>query len=164
MQTQSIRIHLMTGDIFDVRRHGLQGVALFVPAGLTAFRVLASDFINAYGKPLSESGPLKVFRVESDAVMPLVRIVHVPNPGHRTLAKEDIGPWMEQAFSIFEAASCTTVGMNGFRLGEEDRSQNRFYSEQETLDAVRRWISLHPQSPIRNIFLIDKRGGFEHVT
>ena len=164
MQPQSIRIHLTTGDLFDVRRHEFQGVALFVPAGLTAFRVLASDFVKAYGKPLSVSGPLEVFRVESDDVAPLVRIVRAANPRQRSFAKGDIGLLVERAFSAFEDARCTTVGMNDFRIEGDDRSQNRFRSEQETLDVVRQWVATHSRTTIQDIYLVDKRGGFKHTT
>ena len=104
MQNQLTRIHLTTGDLFDIRRYGFQGVALFVPAGLTAFRVLSSDFVKAYGKPLSVSSPLEVFRVESDEVAPLVRIVRAANPRQRSFAKEDISLLVERAFFAFEDA------------------------------------------------------------
>lgn len=164
MQQQPTRIHLTTGDLFDVQRYGFQGVALFVPAGMTAFRVLASDFVKACGKPLSVSGPLEVFRVESDDVAPLARIVRAANPRQKSFAKEDIGLLVERAFSAFEDAECTIVGMNGFRLEGDDRSQNQFRSEQATLDAVRQWVATHPRTTIRDIYLVDKRGGFEHTT
>ncbi len=164
MQAQSIRIHLTNGDLFDVRRYGFQGVALFVPAGMTAFRVLASDFVKVYGKPLSVSDSLEVFRVESDDVAPLVRIVRAANQRKRFFAKEDIGHLVERAFSAFEDAGCTNVGMNGFRIEGDDRPQNQFRSEQETLDAVRQWVATHSRTTIRDIYLVDKRGGFEHTT
>lgn len=164
MQNQLTRIHLTTGDLFDIRRYGFQGVALFVPAGLTAFRVLSSDFVKAYGKPLSVSSPLEVFRVESNEVAPLVRIVRAANPRQKSFAKEDISLLVERAFSAFEDAGCTTVGVNGFRIEGDDRSQNQFRSEQETLNTVRQWVATHSRTTIRDIYLVDLRGGFEHAT
>lgn len=157
-------IHLDTDDIFDsLRRNAFQGVALFVPLGLTAFRVEVSDFVKKNGVPLSENGVIKVFGVESEKIASLVRIIEVQPPRFKPFCKKDVDAIIKKTLDVFEEAGCTTIGMNGIKIDEDDRSRNRFLSEQTTLDAVRNWGRQHSHSTIRDIYLVDKRGGFEHV-
>lgn len=157
-------IHFETDDIFaNAIRNGYHGIALVVPLGLTAFRVLASDFVKKNGMLLSADSLVRVFDVNPDNGGSLFRIVEIQTSRFKPFCKVDATAIIERVFAAFEAAGCRTIGMNGVKIGEDDRSRNQFLSEHTTVDAVRKWVRQHPDSIIRDIYLVDKRGGFEQV-
>lgn len=157
-------IHFETDDIFEnAIRNAYHGIALVVPLGLTAFRVLASDFIKKKGMLLSADRLAKVYGVVPDDGGSLIRIVEVQTPRFNPFGKEDVTTIVEKVLATLDDAGCMTIGMNGIKIGEDDRFHNRFLSEQMTFDAVLNWARQHPDSTIRDIYLVDKRGGFEHV-
>lgn len=147
---------------FDIKAWGLHGVALFVPAGLTAFQIKAADFAKAHGSLMATCGPVLSYRVAPGACAPLIQIAQIHEHG-QNYHREEVDGLIAKVFSLFEASGCRTVGMNGLRLEDDWRGEGSYCSEQVSLDAVRRWTRAHPDSSIRDIYLIDLRGGFEHV-
>lgn len=163
-QRKGATIHFETDDIFDnMKGNAYHGIALVVPLGLTAFRVLASDFVKKNGKLLSEDRLVKVFGVDHNKCGSLIRIVEVQTPRFKPFCKDDVTTIVEKVLAVLDDAGCMTIGMNGIKIGEDNRSHNCFLSEQTTVDAVRNWCRQHTDSTIRDVYLVDKRGGFGHV-
>ncbi len=145
-------LRLEKGDLFEVAKEEIEGLAVFLPCGLTALRSVAMAFLSRCGVPVQGNGELAFFNARPIIGRPLRRIACCMYVQHRLYDLNEARTILGEAFAAFEAVGCRIVGMNGFRMEEG--------SEQRTLDLVRDWIATHSDSTIRKVFLIDKRTGF----
>ena len=146
-------IRLEKGSLFEIGKDEIEGLAIFLPCGLTALRNDTESFLAKYGVPLADGDDFVLFSANSEEGHPLRRIACFMNGDHRLYTLENARRCLQDAFSCFEKACCRVAAMNGFRMDAD--------SEQRTLSLVRNWFSEHPNSSIRKVYLIDKRTGFK---
>ena len=149
----SPEIEFVAGSILDVRSLGVQGVAIFLPTGLTAFRWQAKDFVVKNCKLEDKKNGLEYLRCEGPESGALSRMVYDPNKGNRLYLKSEIEIELQNAMEYFETAGVESVAINGFRTAGDGAA--------DTVEAVRFWAEHHARSCIRRIVLVDKRGDFE---
>ncbi|MBQ9726838.1 MAG: hypothetical protein IJV65_04955 [Kiritimatiellae bacterium] len=147
------RICLVAGDVFTVGKGEIEGLALFLPCGLTALRPEAKAFLREHGAPVLHKGAFEMFVADPTDDRVLRRIVCYNNPAHRLYSQSHAKSVLEEAFSFLEEAGCRIVAMNGFRMDAD--------SEQRTLDLVRDWFAEYPDTTITTAYLVDKRTGFK---
>lgn len=128
------RLFVEHGDLFDLE-NGFDGIAAFVPCGLTCFRHECERFIRR--------DPLGI-------VMTLDE-----NPTNKIFDVRDVEPKVFAAMNMLVSKGVTRIGMNGIRTTGA--------SEQTIVFACDKWLRLHNTShPNVTITLVDRRNSFRH--
>ena len=142
------RIHFVEGSIFDLERSKPDAVAIFVPAGLTALRVDTERFLAECTAIPGTVGEFKAYHTKRGTV-----VIVAENRDQKLYDSGEMMEMVDQALSIFAAAKCTNVMMNGIRLGEGP-------SERLMVMTINAWLQFRPEVSLKKIELVDLRGGF----
>ena len=131
--SQSDRLSYMTGDLFSLDNH-FDGIAAFVPCGLTSFRADCERFI------------------EMDT--PGIVMIADLNKGNKIYSIVDVDRMVTNSLDALSQHGAKRIGMNGIRtdLGSGP-------SEKAVAQSCLQWLNAHPDTDI-HITLVDKRGGF----
>lgn len=120
------------GDLFDLS-NDFDGIAAFVPCGLTAFRCECDRFI--------EKDP------------PGIVMVADLNPHHHIYRDDDVMGMVHQAVDTLVRHGATRIGLNGIRTDG--------FSEHAIIDACVRWLRKYGERfPHVTLTLVDLRNSF----
>lgn len=128
------KLFFETGDILS-HKYGFDGIAAFIPCGLTAFRVQCEDFIK---------------NDISNLIMILDR-----NENNKIYDITEVGNMVYSTLNSLYSKGAKSIGMNSIRT-----TLGAGLSEKEVAKNCIKWIQ--DNNPIDfKIVLIDLRGGFE---
>ena len=144
-----------TGSIFDIDSSIAEGIAIFIPCGLTAIRTEASQFLSGLEKVGAIAGGGLIYNNMATAQT----ITVFPNRRNTMWDKEQARYIVSQTLSIMASRSVKCIAMNGIRFVSQNHD-----SRQER--ALVRWIIewCHDSADkFEKITFVDKRGGFRFL-
>ncbi len=143
------------GSIFDaVKSSQIEGVAIFVPFGLTALRITTSNFVQTLMPMPSEyDGDFKCYRTQDG------KLVYVYREGVESIQGMMI--LANKICALFAKHNIHSWAMNGIRARDfplQTRERNHV-QEYLLVEFVRKWCELKGHS-FNSISFVDLRGGF----
>ena len=147
-------IHAKTGSILD---HSLaEGIAVFIPEGLTAIKPDAQDFFKQMcGKKMEGAFS---FAPVSTQEGKLKYLYMVDNSERRITSLEDMQNQIYKVLDEFARLGVKSVAMNGIRFDE--RPDRNIRPEQYQRRMIEEYSAAHPEV-FDEILLVDLNGGFE---
>ncbi len=136
------------GDLFSEDQ--VEGIAVFIPCGLTAIRVDAREFVQRKaGQRILENGiypsiyggPVKYIVISTDEAENL----------------EDMQKQLFSALELFRQKNLRSIAMNGIRC--DNRPDESIRPEKYQRAFLEAWMNAHPDV-FDKITLVDLRGGF----
>jgi len=129
------RLYYETGNLFSPD-YGFDGLAVFVPSGLTGFRIAFKQFVEEN---------------RSDIVA-----VADTNENHRIYTIDEVPTMVHKALTMLLEHHAVRIGMNAIRT-----TRGAGPSEKAVIDATSSWLEKHKDLSNIQIVLVDLRGGFE---
>lgn len=130
----SDRLFFKSGDLFSLD-NGFNGIAAFIPCGLTAFRLNCKKFI--------QNNP------------PNIVMVVDMNKNNKIYDIAEVRGMVFSALDSLYSNGANFIGMNGICTHERAG-----LSEQKVAESCLDWLNNHTDSNVK-IVLVDLRGGFE---
>ncbi len=85
-----VELRYVHGSIFEGVAAGADGIAIFIPCGLTALRADAKDFLRNSCELVSTDGDLKLYKMKSGGASGEVSVVCDTNPRQRLYEAQNI--------------------------------------------------------------------------
>ena len=143
-----------TGSILDPSL--AEGIAVFIPEGLTAIKPDAQDFFKLMcGKKMEGAFS---FAPVSTPEGKLKYLYMVDNSERRITSLDDMKKQIYAALDEFARSGVKSVAMNGIRF--DDRPDRNIRPEQYQRRMIEEYSAAHPEV-FDEILLVDFRGGFE---
>lgn len=143
-----------TGSILDPSL--AEGIAVFIPQGLTAIKSDAEDFFEQmYGK--KAKGAFSFVPVSKPGEK-LKYLCLVNNAERQIASVDEMRSQIHKVLDEFARQGVRSVAMNGIRF--DDRPDKAVRPEEYLRGIVEEYSAAHPES-FEEIILVDFRGGFE---
>ena len=143
-----------TGSILDPSL--AEGIAVFIPQGLTAIRPEAEDFFEQMCGKKAE-GAFSFVPVSKPGEK-LKYLCLVDNTERQIASVDEMRSQIHKALDAFARQGIRSVAMNGIRF--DDRPDKATRPEEYLRRMVEEYTAAHPES-FEEIILVDFRGGFE---
>ena len=154
-------IRTVAGSIFEAESHGAEGVAIFVPCGLTALRCELPKYMMPFGLPIGEEKAFTIFHSERQTG-PLT-VLCDENRNMSLYPARGIPMLLDMALSIFQRYGIRKIAMNGIRVYWPQGVQDRGHlAEAYLVDNVVYWLETHSHN-FESIDFVDLRGGFGKI-
>lgn len=151
---QSLQVSILNNDIAD-------GIALFVPEGLTTIRHDIQSFLNQFNMQIPQNDELIIEKVQVPGITTRY-IVCVDNQNRVVDSDERMHEQVFNTLEAFEEFGIKRVAMNGIRFGARPDQDVR--SEELQRRFVEEYFEAHRNSCIKIVYLIDKNGGFNRFS
>ena len=145
----------LTGSIFEIDNSIAEGIAIFIPCGLTAIRVEASQFLSGLEKVEAIAGGIFIYNNIATAQT----IAAFPNSRNTMLNVEQAGNIVCRVLSIMASRSVKSIAMNGIRFASQNHDS---LQEHELVRWVMEWC-LNMPNKFEKITFVGKRGGFRFL-
>ena len=146
------------GSIFDaVKSSQVEGIAIFVPFGMTALRVTTFDFVQTLiPMPLECEGDFKCYRTQEG------KLVYAYKEGVESI--QEMMFLVNKICTLFSKHNIHSFAMNGIRARDFPLQTGERNHVQEYLlvEFVRKWCELKEHS-FNSISFVDLRGGFNSL-
>lgn len=136
------QIEFITGNVFDARSYGADGLAVF-RSGLSEIRADGAEHRND---------------AKFNASFTLAR--YIDTDAGKVENVEDMRRLLDAVLGELAAAGCRAIAMNGIRV--HTRPDMRTRPEKYQIEFIREWLAGHP-GVFAKVCLIDRRGGFNHA-
>ena len=154
-------IRTVAGSIFEAENHGAEGVAIFVPCGLTALRSELPRYMIPFGLPIGNEKAFTIFR--SERQFGSFTVLCDENRSMSLYPARGIPMLLDMALSIFQRHGIRKIAMNGIRVywpqGVKDRGH---LAEAYLVDNAVHWLETHSHN-FESIDFVDLRGGFGKI-
>ena len=145
-------IRCIRGSILD--ENLAEGIAIFIPVGLTGIRPDSKDFIfKTTGKPMC--GGAGCYKAIGSGILKYV--LYVDNSDIKVSDIEDMRRQINEVLDIFVTMEVKNIAMNGIRC--DDRPDQNVRPEQYLRTFVEEYLAGHPDA-FDKISLVDAHGGF----
>lgn len=145
-------INSLQGSIF---LHNADGVAVFVPCGLTAMRMNFDRYISFAECVDETSNGINVYRKAKTGQT----IVAFENPENDMISMDDAKRIAESVLETLAQFSVKRIAMNGIRFASDNQSS---WQERELVKWVLDWCQANANG-FESITFIDLRGGFNFL-
>ncbi len=146
-------ITTVTGSVLD--RSLAEGIAVFIPEGLTAINPDAKDFFRqTVGK--APAGTFDIAAVTASEGK-LKFLCLADNSERKINSINDMRSQIEEVLNAFAGKGVKSIAMNGIRCDNRDKS---IRPEQYQRQFVEEYLAKHP-GVFEKIILVDARGGFD---
>lgn len=145
-------INSFQGSIF---LHNADGVAVFVPCGLTAMRMNFDRYISFAECVDEASNGINVYRKAKTGQT----IVAFGNPENIMVSMDDAKRIAESALETLAQFSVKRIAMNGIRFASDNQSS---WQERELVKWVLDWCQANANG-FESITFVDLRGGFNFL-
>ena len=151
VKIQGLQVSILNNDIAD-------GIALFVPEGLTTIRHDIQSFLNQFHLQIPQNDEFIIEEVQ----VPVHGITHyIVCVDNQKRVVDTVERMREQVFTTLEAFEdfgIKRIAMNGIRFTARPNPNVR--PEELQRRFVEEYFEIHRRSCIRIVYLIDKKGGF----
>ena len=148
-------INSLQGSIFSPSYDDADGVAVFIPCGLTAMRIDFRLYL-LFSKCVRRAGNgLKVYREMKTGQT----IVAFGNPENIMVSMDDAKRIAESALETLAQFSVKRIAMNGIRFASDNQAS---WQERELVEWVLDWCQANANG-FESITFIDLRGGFNFL-
>lgn len=135
-----------------------EGIAVFIPSGLTAIRADAEAFLRRFGTTLPQTGHMSVQSLDHPLRGGIAQhLVCVDNGRSVINSVDDMRKQIRQTLDEFANAGARTVAMNGIRCNNRPDQNTRPETYQKNY--VKNYLSRHP-GVFDTVYLVDRNGGF----
>jgi hypothetical protein len=146
-------ITTVTGSVLD--RSLAEGIAVFIPEGLTAINPDANDFFQQVtGR--APAGAFEFAAVRSGEGQ-LKFLCLVDNNERKINSIDDMRSQIEEVLNAFAGKGVKSIAMNGIRCDNRDQT---IRPEKYQRQFVEEYLAKHP-GVFEKIILVDARGGFD---
>ena len=151
----SMVIEALEGSIFSLSCRDADGLAIFIPCGLTAIRVDYERFISSAEHVRKAGNGMAVYKNTQTGQM----IVAWENPQNEIPGIADAKRMVEAVLEIMKECSVKRVAMNGVRFAVDNQMS---WQERELFSWVSGWCQAN-RNAFERITLVDLRGGFSFL-
>ncbi len=144
--------NILQGSIFSQSYDEADGVAVFVPCGLTAIRVDFRRYISSAECVHKTSNGINVYKKAETGQT----VVAFENPSNVMISMDDAKRIVESALETLVQFSVKRIAMNGIRFAEANQSS---WQERELVKWVLDWCQANVNGFECTTF-VDLRGGF----
>ncbi len=144
--------NILQGSIFSQSYDDADGVAVFVPCGLTAIRMDFRRFISSAECIHKAGNGINVYKKAETRQT----VVAFENPANVMISKDDAKCIVESVLGTLAQLSVKRIAMNGIRFAAEDQSS---WQERELVKWVLDWCHANANG-FEFITFVDLRGGF----
>ena len=156
--SSGVLLRAVTGSIFEAENNSVEGVAIFVMCGLTAFRPDARDYVKTFGAQTGRVGGLAVF--SKHTAHGDITCLYDGNRDNKIYGIGELHALVDVTLTSFAERGIRRVAMNGIRIKPENRGE--YSAEASLLAAVKNWCFMHERA-VESIDLVDMRGGFGKI-
>lgn len=143
------RVTGVIGSIFE--ENNVDVLVLFEYVGLAELPIRMRSFMKEHEIPYDEDSC--VYNKKSNENIKSFYYVRTIETGRKL---ENVSKIICSTLDKIAAEGYNSIAMNGVKtLG---------YSELDNVRIINKWLSLHPESSIKTIRLVDKRGGFNKIS
>jgi hypothetical protein len=148
------RIRLIAGSVFDTEKYGLEAIVIFVPGGLTSFRLRAKKFVGQFDEPIEHKKGISLYQNNTyPNLYPNLKSVLIQtNEKHIIYRSERVYGIVSHVFETMTTLGIKRFGMNGIRIDEHRPEAILLYY-------VRLWLKQN-EHDFEEISFIDLRNGF----
>ena len=147
----------VTGSIFEAEDNSVEGVAVFIPCGLTGIRCDAERYLMPFGDPLKQDKGIAIYR--KAALCRNFTVLCDWNYTHKRYSVSSLSELVDSALNLFGEMNVRRIAMNGIRL---ECQNNGNISESFVMRTAMAWCSLHDRT-FEQIDFVDMRGGFGRI-
>ena len=147
--------NILQGSIFSLSYDDADGVAVFVPCGLTAIRMDFQSFISSTECVHKANTGINVYKKADTGQT----VVAFENPANIMISMDEAKHIVESVLETMAQFSIRRIAMNGIRFAAEDQSS---WQERELVKWVLDWCHINANG-FEFITFVDLRGGFDFL-
>ena len=156
--SSGVLLRAVTGSILEAENNSVEGVAIFVMCGLTAFRSNAREYVRTFGERTDLNNGLAMFFKHTEHGD--LTCLYDENRDNKIYDIGELYALVDSTLNFFAERGIRRVAMNGIRIKPENSREH--LAEVSLLAAVKDWCSWH-ESAFESVDLVDKRGGFGKI-
>jgi len=157
MAETKTNINFIQGSVFNTESYGLDAVIVFIPCGFTAIRIDCIRFVKQFGEPLEQFREFFLYKNNSkEETGDNLRYILIDrNKENKIYSTRQISIIIDFALNEMSKLGVKRIGMNGIRA----RSS---FPEMDLYLEIKKWLVINKHD-FHEIYLIDKRGGFNRI-
>jgi hypothetical protein len=148
-----VKFSCIEDSIFEIEKLGLEGVAIFVPSGMTFIRPYTEYFIDHYLELLRDKGFLALYRIRNNNKFVFID----QNRSNQSIDEVSAKQSIDRILKWFANNGVRKIGMNGIKL-----SHSTLIPEVWLYREVKHWTSIN-KNDFEEICFVDLRGGFNKI-
>lgn len=154
-ETRPMITNILQGSIFSLSYDDADGVAVFIPCGLTAFRMDFHRFISSAECVRRAVDGISVYKKTGTGQT----VVAFENPANAMISMDEAKRIVESVLETMAQFSVKRIAMNGIRFAAENRSS---WQERELVKWALDWCRVN-ENGFDFITFVDLRGGFNFL-
>ncbi len=154
-ETRPMITNILQGSIFSLSYDDADGVAVFIPCGLTAIRMDFHRFISSAECVRRAVDGISVYKKAGTGQT----VVAFENPANVMISMDDAKRIVESMLGTLAQFSVKRIAMNGIRFAAANQSS---WQERELVKWVLDWCNTNTNG-FEFITFVDLRGGFDFL-